>query len=953
MNCTITLLILSLLTVFCGGVYSIYIHKTPGKAKRIFSSVQFLTLSVFFGLLFLFLPVNHANAALNNSSSFLYYGKLLFISAQESLRVFILDGGYKDTIEDLARLNLSAGWLNAYSIYLVFLYFIAPILTFSNVLSLFESFTGELRLFKNWFSPLYIMSDLNDRSVSLASSIVEKYKTDRHACYSAKDIPVWKRKKEFLKTHPYAILKKPVIIFTDVFEKDEESNYDLKTRARDINAICLKKDITGISLKMHLGRIEFFIIGSDESENLSQVIRLTERFKIVKKSFYKSIKNGRIYAFIEKRKFFKKIQKGSGYHRLINSTVFRALRNDDPFVDGEEPSRILLDLFRLQFLRLHRSVSIFLYSNNANSAVVLDSIDKGDLTLSQNIRFAIESNPKQFLMDTDALISGKRIDEGFYLRRIDAFEDLAINSLQNPELIANCFQQLEQQHRFCVLLVGLGEHGMVFLKTLLWLYQLYKVDLVVNIIDTRSRQDVLEQLGYVMPGVIVNSLENGQYDSIVSPFDEDDCSYTINLFAGIDSFSKRYTDLFKKDSKDADSLRVFNLIKRTQLLLVALGDDEKNIECSIRTRILFDQLLGYTKKDISTRVFQRQTNANGEEVVTLNNEYEKPVILSIVYDEKKTENLSAAAGGLGIADIKSTPYHIHFIGNLSGMYSYERVCEMKNLEMDAVHYHIDWIKNECILRRSYNSQEPGEMEKLTYFRKMLLEERGVISSDVDEISASNAAAEALAVDAGVQNADAGAPNAAAGAPNVDASAPNVDATVSNIDNGKEPKKPRYIIPDDHWNDNNYYFKVNEKKRDFDRPDVKALIQEMEKFTRVEYFRRSSIAKAIHKRMISRCFEEYFTVLEEQIAQQRAQQISEDQEWSIFVQNYNHPCYLPEGILVCDCVQCTTKRISEHMRWNMYMRTRGYVGADYRNDRAKVHNDIKPWHELMLSEQYKD
>ena len=48
------------------------------------------------------------------------------------------------------------------------------------------------------------------------------------------------------------------------------------------------------------------------------------------------------------------------------------------------------------------------------------------------------------------------------------------------------------------------------------------------------------------------------------------------------------------------------------------------------------------------------------------------------------------------------------------------------------------------------------------------------------------------------------------------------------------------------------------------------------------------------------------------------------------------------IMVCSCRRCNSMRLTEHARWNAYMRVNGYIYAAIRNDRAKCHNDIKPW-----------
>ena len=95
-------------------------------------------------------------------------------------------------------------------------------------------------------------------------------------------------------------------------------------------------------------------------------------------------------------------------------------------------------------------------------------------------------------------------------------------------------------------------------------------------------------------------------------------------------------------------------------------------------------------------------------------------------------------------------------------------------------------------------------------------------------------------------------------------------------------------------------------------------QEAEKYMKEAYCRRSSIAKLEHKAAGTRCYPDTLA-------------------------------HSP----VCGCDACREMRITEHMRWNAYMRGLGYRRADARYDRAMVHKDLKPWGDLPCRERYKD
>lgn len=105
-----------------------------------------------------------------------------------------------------------------------------------------------------------------------------------------------------------------------------------------------------------------------------------------------------------------------------------------------------------------------------------------------------------------------------------------------------------------------------------------------------------------------------------------------------------------------------------------------------------------------------------------------------------------------------------------------------------------------------------------------------------------------------------------------------------------------------------------------------LCKDIKKFLRYEYYRDSSRAKEAHRRMLLKNFPDEYKCLE-----------------------------AGEGAAdpYCECANCNNRRVTEHMRWNMYMRTHGYRHAEERNDRAKLHNRLVAWDDLDMIERYKD
>lgn len=241
---TIALIIFGILSIVLGVGISVrarLLNKDGNQENRILSKVHIYTIAVFAAVLFVFIPIYYTSYPFGDS---LLVVRPFLIAIHNSFRIFILDGDFDIIVKSLAD---QSAWLRVcYSLYAAVLYVVAPVLTFTNVLSLFKNVRGAFRYHWNKNKTYYIMSELNAKSIALAKSIRKKY--------------------------PDA-----VIVFTDVFEQNEEKDYELLTKARKMNAICLKRDIAHVDIISRKGPVEVFLIGNDESENVSQAVRITSK----------------------------------------------------------------------------------------------------------------------------------------------------------------------------------------------------------------------------------------------------------------------------------------------------------------------------------------------------------------------------------------------------------------------------------------------------------------------------------------------------------------------------------------------------------------------------------------------------------------------------------------------------------------------------------------------------
>lgn len=535
-------------------VYSAIVRRQGGKAKRLFSPLNLLTIGTFLSLVCLFLPIYYAWDEWKDGYTYL---RPVILSVYSALRIFILDGDFS-SIEKFTPQD-NAAFKVLFSLYAAGLYVFAPFLTFTTILSLFKNLLGELRLRFCRRKSLYIMSELNARSVAMAESIVARP-------------------------------EKALVVFTDVFAQNEESDYELLMRAQDMNAICLKKDVANLPLQKKNQPIEIFLIGENESENVEQAIKLTQTYK-----------------------------------------------------DSNQ------------------KMSIYVFATSSNADYIIDSMDKGSRVLNADFEKAIR-------LSADAVISHdlsdeQAIDGVFSIRRINHIELLVMNVLKDEKTYNAIFEAAKETKTLSITILGMGSYGTQFLKAAVWFYQRYGYRLEFNIFDlAQENGDIQKRLTQECPELIRKK----------PPFAEGDAWHDIQFFTGIDCFCSDFDDLVLKTQKQR--------LEKTQLVFIALGDDDRDIDAAVMIRKLFTQLN------------PSRTDA--------------PMIYSVVYDDRKAANLNAGKDRQGLRNYRNTPYDIRFIGALSSQYNYSIIEDNRKTEKEAFRYHVAWIKQAERLRSYYKAIAP-------------------------------------------------------------------------------------------------------------------------------------------------------------------------------------------------------------------------------------------------------
>lgn len=180
--------------------------------------------------------------------------RTLCLSVYSSFRLFAADGDYEIIAE-----NIMTDTNVFYLVYTTLLMVLAPVLTFSVVLSFFRNASATLRLWCNFGSDLCVFSHLNEKSVALAKDLKKN--------------------------------RKLTVVFTDVEQNEDGSLSELQESAYSLNAIYFKKDILGIKWKFHSKKrsLWFFAIDENEEKNIRNSLRLMEE--------YGETPNSRLYLF--------------------------------------------------------------------------------------------------------------------------------------------------------------------------------------------------------------------------------------------------------------------------------------------------------------------------------------------------------------------------------------------------------------------------------------------------------------------------------------------------------------------------------------------------------------------------------------------------------------------------------------------------------------------------------
>lgn len=460
-------------------------RKKKYKKTSIFSAFQIFIAGFFFASSTMYFPALYFSEAFINDGLVFRIIKSVLLSFNNTLKIFILDGGY-DAISDAITIEGFAGYeyvFNIYTTYSSFIHLLAPILTAGVVLIFFREMLARIKVAFHARSNVYIMSELNERSLALATDIYRQRETQK--------LELWENEK-----NPFIWIKKrleilpALIIFTEVDEKDEDGeNGVLIRQAKDLGAVCIKRSIKEINLR-YMKRdkyVKAYFISENETENVNLAIAMVEQCKTID-----ALNNSYSQFFI--------------------------------FAKGRESEAIIDSLFL--------SASEKEYQNKLKEfKKIKDEKEK------KTARESFLSSQKEIFLKKAEVVArrkGDRLTDESQVflhpkvRRVNESRNLAYSTLIDYPIFDSAIEKYGQKY-INIVIAGLGGYGVELLKATCFVSQVKGYKTSIHIFDGENGQDKIYSIA---PELVNHSGKQIKGDS----------QYTLYFHDNTDVNSKEFLD---------------------------------------------------------------------------------------------------------------------------------------------------------------------------------------------------------------------------------------------------------------------------------------------------------------------------------------------------------------------------------------------------------------------------
>lgn len=230
------------------------------------------------------------------------------------------------------------------------------------------------------------------------------------------------------------------------------------------------------------------------------------------------------------------------------------------------------------------------------------------------------------------------------VRRVNEVQSLINRNLYEngfEKIFFGAYQDENGMKKINAVVVGMGQHGIEMTKALTWFCQMDGYDIEINSFDKDENAE--QKFISICPELMAFS---GKTDI------PGESKYSVFVHPGLDVDTATFDNAIKK-------------LQRPTYVLVALGDDEKNIATAVKLRAMFERM-----------------------------KY-SPVIQAVVYNTEMKDALA------DVKNFKGMPYNIDFIGDTDTSYS-EKVILASDLEEKALERHTKWGEEIDFWRYDYN-----------------------------------------------------------------------------------------------------------------------------------------------------------------------------------------------------------------------------------------------------------
>ncbi|HIY62019.1 MAG TPA: hypothetical protein H9730_00760 [Candidatus Mediterraneibacter stercoripullorum] len=174
-------------------------------------------------------------------------GFAVAMSISQSIRMFVVDTGVSDVLDFLSP-DVLGILFYPYKVLICLLYLLAPVFTLSFVLQYFSNCFEHFRLMFRGKQNLYVFSDLNDRSLEIATGLYQASKESG---------------------------RKIGIIFCRSSEKDN-LNIELEENAKELNAVFIAGEMQHLRLNNKKRYIAYFHISDDDEKNIDNTLLMID-----------------------------------------------------------------------------------------------------------------------------------------------------------------------------------------------------------------------------------------------------------------------------------------------------------------------------------------------------------------------------------------------------------------------------------------------------------------------------------------------------------------------------------------------------------------------------------------------------------------------------------------------------------------------------------------------------